>query len=99
MALVGYTAALALTIAAFLKPFMPSRVGMWIGPEGLNIGVPDHPERMRELLGHWFIPVIAVLAFAFAVGTTHGLRWLIRRRSPSQAYQAPHIGTPHSTQI
>jgi hypothetical protein len=54
---------------------------------------------MRELLGHWFIPVIAVLAFAIAVGTTHALRWLIRSRSPGQAYQAPHASTLHSAQI
>jgi hypothetical protein len=50
---------------------------MWVGSEGLNIGVPTHPERMHELLGHWFVPVIAIAAFAFAVGTTRALRWLI----------------------
>ncbi len=38
LALFGYTTALSLTVAVFLKPFMPSKIGMWIGPEGLNIG-------------------------------------------------------------
>lgn len=82
LALFGYTIALSLTVAILLKPFMPSRVGMWVGSEGLNIGVPSHPERMHELLGSWFVPVIAVCAFAFAVGTTQALRWVIRKRSP-----------------
>jgi len=87
LAFIGYGTALALTIAVFLKPFMPSRLGMWLGPKTLNVGVPDHPEAMRELLGHWFVPVIAVLAFAIAVGTTQALRWLISRRLSSPTYR------------
>jgi hypothetical protein len=87
VAFIGYGMALALTVAVFLKPFMPSRLGMWLGPKTLNVGVPDHPEAMRELLGHWFVPVIAVAAFAFAVGTTQALRWLISRRSSRPAYR------------
>lgn len=86
VAFIGYGMALALTVAVFLKPFMPSRLGMWLGPKTLNVGVPDHPEAMRELLGHWFVPVIAVAAFAFAVGTTQALRCLITRRSSTAAY-------------
>jgi hypothetical protein len=86
VAFIGYGMALALTVAVFLKPFVPSRLGMWLGPKTLNVGVPDHPEAMRELLGHWFVPVIAVAAFAFAVGTTQALRWLITRRSSTAAY-------------
>ena len=96
LALFGYTTALGLTASVFLKPFMPSRVGLWVGQEGLNVGVPAQPEQMHELLGRWFVPVIAVCAFAIAVGTTHALRWLIRRRSPSSAYQMPRttgVGT------
>ncbi len=85
LALFGYTTAFALTIALFLKPFMPSRVGVWIGPEGFNVGIPAHPEQMHELLGHWFGPVITVVAFAFALGTTQALRWMMRRRSSSAA--------------
>jgi uncharacterized membrane protein len=94
VALFGYTVALALTAAVFLKPFMPSKIGMWIGPEGFNVGVPAHPEVMHELLGRWFVPVIAVAAFAFAVGTTHALRWLIRRRSSNLSYQGSRTSTP-----
>ena len=88
VAFFGYTIALALTVSVFLKPFMPSKIGLWIGSDGLNLGVAQ-PERRHELLGHWFVPVIAVAAFAFAVGTTQALRWLIGRRSSSPVYPMP----------
>ena len=86
IALFGYAMALGLTISIFVKPFMPSRMGLWIGPQGFNVGIPSHPEAMRELLGKYFIPVIAVAAFAFAIATTHALRWMIRKRSPGQRH-------------
>lgn len=85
LAFFGYATAFAFTISLFLKPFMPARVGLWFGPDGLNVGVPSHPEVMHELLGPWFAPVMAALAFAIAVGTTHALRKLIRKRSPITA--------------
>jgi uncharacterized membrane protein len=99
LAIIGYAMALGLTISVFLKPFMPSRVGLWFGREGLNVGVADHPEAMHELLGQWFVPVIAVCAFAFAVGTTQALRWLIRRRSPSANFQTPAVRVSGPAQI
>jgi uncharacterized membrane protein len=98
VALIGYGTALALTVALLAKPFMPSRMGMWLGPGGLNIGASDHPG-MHELLGQWFVPVIAVAAFAIAVGTTQALRWLIRKRSLSPAYQVPWTSASGPTQI
>jgi uncharacterized membrane protein len=82
IALFGYAMALGLTILIFVKPLMPSRVGLWIGPEGFNLGIGSHPEVMHELLGKYFVPVIAVAAFVFAIGTTHLVRWMIRKRSP-----------------
>lgn len=87
VALFGYSMALSLTVAVFLKPIMPTRVGMWVGPEGFNIGVPSRPEVMHELLGSYFVPVIAVAAFVFAIGTTHALRWMIRRRAPKMRHE------------
>ena len=86
--LFGYGMALGFTGAVFLKPFMPSQVGMWIGPEGFNIGVPNHPEKMHELLGNYFVPVIAVAAFLVAIGTTHLLRWMMRKRAPGLIVRA-----------
>lgn len=82
VALFGYSLALGFTAAVFLKPFMPSKVGMWIGPEGFNIGAPTHPEQMHELLGNYFVPVIAAAAFLSAIGTTQLLRWMMRKRAP-----------------
>jgi hypothetical protein len=88
VALFGYSMALGLTITIFLKPFMPSKIGTWIGPEGFQaVGYRDHPERMHELLGNYFVPVMAVVAFAVAIGTTHALRWMIRKRLPSRRHE------------
>jgi hypothetical protein len=87
LALLGYGTTICLTVAVFLKPFMPSKIGMWLGPRAVGIGVQANPGEAHELLGRWFVPVIAVLAFAVGVGTTHALRWLFRRRSPSPAGQ------------
>jgi hypothetical protein len=86
LALFGYGMAFGLTIALILKPIMPGRVGMWWGHGDLNIGVVDHPGQMHELLGQWFVPVMAVFAFALAIGTTQALRWLMRKRALNAAY-------------
>lgn len=85
VAVFGYSLALGLTGSVFIKPFMPSKVGMWIGPDGFNIGVTEHPEQMHELLGNYFVPVIAAAAFLSAIGTTHLLRWMMRKRAPGLA--------------
>lgn len=82
VALLGYSLAVGFTACVFIKPFMPSKVGVWIGPEGFNIGVPAHPEQMHELLGKYFVPVVALAAFLAAIGTTHLLRWMMRKRAP-----------------
>ncbi len=86
VALIGYGIALAFTASVILKPFMPTRIGMWIGRGKLEIGMPPNTEGMRELLGDNFIPVMALCAFAIGVGTTQALRWLIRRRGSSTVY-------------
>jgi hypothetical protein len=94
LAIVGYSLALGLTISVFAKPFIPG-VGLWLGREGLNVGVPTHRGLNHELLGQWFVPVIAVCAFAAAIGTTQALRWLIRRRPSGSAYPTPTLsGSP-----
>ncbi len=81
LAVFGYGGAMALTVAVLLKPFMPDRVGMWIGPHMVGIGIPTTTESEHELLGRWFIPVIVVVAFAMAAGTTQALRRLMRNRA------------------
>jgi uncharacterized membrane protein len=81
LALFGYGAAFTLTVVVILKPFRKANVGMWWGNDSFIIGAPAHPAGMHELLGQLFVPVMAAFAFALAVGTTHALRWLIRKRS------------------
>jgi len=82
VAMFGYSLALGFTLAVFLKPFLPSQIGMWIGPQGLNIGLEAHPEQMHEVLGNYFVPVIAAAAFLAAITTTQLLRWMMRKRAP-----------------
>jgi hypothetical protein len=93
LALFGYGLALGATIVIFLKPLMPSRVGMWSGSGSFVIGFSDQAGVKHELLGRWFIPVMAVAAFGMAIGTTHALRWMIRRRTP-RTFRMPQTTTP-----
>ena len=105
VAVVGYSLALAFTAAVFAKPFLPSQLGMWIGPEGFNLGVRTHPEPMRELLGNYFVPVIAAAAFVTAIATTHLLRWILRKRAPglvvpgAEVTPAAKIETPEAIKV
>jgi len=86
LGLLGYSLALALTIALLLKPFVPG-VGMWAGQGHLNVGANSNMAGTHEVLGQWFVPVIALIAFAAAIGTTSALRLLMRKRPRNPAYQ------------
>ncbi len=82
VAVIGYALALGFTVSVFLKPLMPTKIGWWSGPEGFGIIIPDHPQQMHELLGNYFVPVIAAAAFLTAIGTTQLLRWMMHKRAP-----------------
>jgi hypothetical protein len=105
VALFGYGIALGFTVAVFLKPLMPSKIGWWSGPEGTGIIVPNHPELMHEWLGNYFVPVIAAAAFLAAIGTTHFLRWMMRKRAPgltvasAEFTVAPQIESPTAIKL
>ena len=86
LAIIGYGMAFGLTVSVFLKPFMPSKMGMWWGSGDLVIGYPARAGEMHELLGQWFIPVIAAVAALVAIATTQALRWMIRKRTPQPTY-------------
>ena len=98
LALFGYGTALALTGTVLLKPLMPSKVGMWIGHGNINIGASGNRYGMHEILGQWFVPIMAVAAFLIAVGTTHALRWMIRKRSSRLSYQSPRVNVARTAQ-
>jgi len=57
VALFGCVTVLALAFAVFLRPFLPSTIGLWLGSEGFDVGVLGHPETQHELPGQWFVPV------------------------------------------
>jgi hypothetical protein len=75
---VGYASALGFTLAAVMKPIMPSKVGFWVGPNVFIWGMPYPGSGAHELAGQYFIPLSVVFAFLFGSGTTLLLRWMIR---------------------
>ncbi len=79
--LLGYGLALALIISAFLKPFMPDRIGAWASSSGFVIGVHDPAVRSVDILGWWMIPVGLILGAAFLIITTRFLRWMLQYAS------------------
>ncbi len=85
IALLGYGIGLAFTVTLLMKPFVPS-VGLWIGRGTLQFGTPSDTASMHEVLGQAYVPVTTVLAFAAVLGTTHALRWLIRKRTPKRVH-------------
>ncbi len=82
LALVGYGTGAVLTITLLMKPLMPSRVGLWVGPGTVEFGTPSNAAGLHEVLGQWYIPFTTALAFGVVVGTSQLLRWLIRKRTP-----------------
>jgi CubicO group peptidase (beta-lactamase class C family)/uncharacterized membrane protein len=98
--LIGYAAALSLILTAAMKPFFPSHVGLWWGSGVRAIGsYSGAPDRGQELLGWWIIPSAAVLGIAVFIGTTFGLRRVLRsfRTSYSQRRSSSHgPGGPRS---
>jgi hypothetical protein len=84
VAMVGYVVALGFFVTALLKPFLPNRIGLWVGHGSFAFGATGPGTGVHEVLGNSYIPVTMLLAFGAAVGTTHALRWLIRtRRRPA----------------
>ncbi|MDQ0462923.1 putative membrane protein [Caulobacter ginsengisoli] len=73
---------LGFLIAGVWKIFDPAHVGMWVGPRDFALGVVDHPEASRELLGNWMYPLCAA-AVALAWFICRGvLLWAVRILAP-----------------
>jgi len=69
VSLLGYGIAAGFLLVAVMKPFRPSRVGLWReAPDGFSLGVLDHTAPAHEMLGWWIIPVGLAVAI--------GLGWL-----------------------
>ncbi len=78
VAMVGYSMAAGFYLTAMLKPFMPTKVGLWVGRGSFDFGVRDSTEGVHELLGAYYTPVTLVLGILAVIGTTLLLRLLIR---------------------
>ena len=56
--LVLFTTSIGLVLAALLKPFAPSHVGLWAAPDSLTLGWEQTPgPGYRELLGWWIVVI------------------------------------------
>jgi|SRR5580698_9889757 uncharacterized membrane protein len=96
IALFGYAFGVGTLICAFLKPFHPDRVGLWVGRRGwdLSMGAISAAEQTRdqarELLGWWLIPFALIVGPLMLILTTMILRWMLRfafRRTPIRRAQ------------
>jgi len=79
--LVGYITGLSFVIAAFLKPFLPDRTGIFVLHSHLyRIGsqatVPPPP--VQEIAGFWFIPISLAVGSAALIVTTIAIRRFLR---------------------
>jgi hypothetical protein len=93
--LIGYGMGFGFTITVVLKAIIPSRVGLWVGPQVFSFGYTDQPG-VHELLGAAYIPVATVLAFGTVVATTQALRWLIRKRTSVAGLSCCVAATEHN---
>jgi uncharacterized membrane protein len=73
----GYAAGFALILSGFLKIFIPSQIGAWVGPHAFDIGSKNDPAA-RDVLGWWLVPVGLAGGAALLAATTRVLRWTLR---------------------
>ena len=76
----GYALGGAAIFTAFLKPFLPTHVGLFAGPANYGFGLffPGTEGGQRELLGWWYIPVALVLGSVLIVVTSAAIRFFLR---------------------
>jgi uncharacterized membrane protein len=73
--------ALGFVITAAAKPFIPSRAGVWVGPNTFHVGFHSMPDPLvREVLGWWAVPVLAGVGFLLFFIANRALRALVRWR-------------------
>lgn len=74
--------ALLLLLTAALKPFMPGKVGLWVGAGNFYAGIERGLPGVHEVLGWWSIPVFAVAGvFLFWISNRAMMalvRWRLR---------------------
>ena len=88
--LFGYVLGGGLILTGFVKPLLPTHVGLFYGPHSYGFGVffPGAEIGERELLGWWYIP-IAITAGSLLVVVTS---WIIRRFLRTSAWLQMRLG-------
>jgi uncharacterized membrane protein len=91
VSLSGYALAAGFLVTAVMKPFAPSRAGLWILSAedfSFSLGVVDHSPQAREVLGWWIIPIglvagfgLAWLTWRFGVFSVRGMARSVKRRA------------------
>ena len=82
--LCGYGMAAGLLITAIMKPIIPERVGAWLSPGGLSIGIRETTPQAVDVAGWWIIPIGLIGGVVFLIATTRFLRWMLRFASRQQ---------------
>jgi uncharacterized membrane protein len=92
VSLSGYALAAGFFVTALVKPFAPTRAGLWILPAddlSFSLGVVDHSPMAREVLGWWIVPIglvvgvgLAWLTWRFGVSSVRGMARGVKRSAP-----------------
>lgn len=67
-------------VTALLKPFMPYEMGLWVGGGNFYVGVNNGNPAIREVLGWWGVPVLAVSGVILFWISNRAMRALVRWR-------------------
>ncbi len=72
--------ALLVLLTAVLKPFVPGKVGLWVGNGNFYVGVDQQLAGVHEVLGWWGIPVLAVTGVLLFWVSNRAMLALVRWR-------------------
>ncbi|MGH9622856.1 MAG: DUF1700 domain-containing protein [Bryobacteraceae bacterium] len=91
IAFIGYATGGVMILSAVLKPFLPSQVGLWIGPGVFDFGIHEAGRYaggvglrssigapVHEVLGWWYIPVALTIGALSIWITTKVVQVLIK---------------------
>lgn len=85
--LLAQITALCFLVTAALKPFMPE-MGLWVGQGNFYVGVNNGNPAIREVLGWWGVPVLAISGVLLFWISNRAMRALVRWRLRSTKTKA-----------
>ena len=77
-------------LTAVLKPFMPDRVGLWIGPGTFFVGTLEGHPGVHEVLGWWGMPILATVGVLLFWVANRAMLALIRSRLRAHSINPSH---------